>query len=566
MRKKTKLLIMIILIAIVVIAIFVNKKLPSFKIIVSDSVFEEFQSGQTNVIIGEKRINLENPVLMKEGQLYLPIDFVNKHISNNVFWDEEEEIFTLTNEKEMIRFKPDKYSSEVNYKKQKIEDKVILKNNILYIPFTLIEEKYNIIASYNEDEDLVMLDDTTIDRFVASVKQRSARVRMESNIKSPILETIYRDDEIMTYGSDNGWTLVRTLNGTIGYINEKHIEHLREINKEPLKIYEPHPVRNQINGEIVMVWDQIGKGYNLDFNSAKYKDMQGVNVLSPTWLEFEDDKGNLTDNATKSYVEKAHGQGYQVWPLMSHNFENSVWTHDILSSTENRDRVIKQLVDFVKKYNVDGINIDIENLEQKTERYWVQFMRELYPIMREQGVYVSTDVYVPSPWTVHYNRAEIAKSVDYFIIMAYDQHWSGSEEAGSVGDLPWVQQAIENTLEEVPEEKVILGVPFYARLWREDIDENGQLKLSTRALGMNAVKKELQEHKVIPGWDEVLGQYYAEYIKDGATYKVWMEEQDSIRERTRLVSQYNLAGISGWKLGLESPETWKVINEQLKQK
>ncbi len=566
MRKRTKLLIMLILISIVAIAILVNKKLPSFKTIVSGSVFEEFQSGQTNVIIGEKRINMDNPVLIKDDQLYLPIDFVSKHISNNVFWDSVEEVFTITNEKEVMRFKPDKSTYEVNYKKQKTKDKIILKNEILYIPFKLLEEKYNIIASYNKDEDLVILDDTTIDRLVATVKQRSGKVRMEPDIKSPILETIYRDDEIMTYGSENGWTLVRTLSGIIGYVNEKHIEHSREISKEPLKVYEPYPVNNEINGDIIMVWDQIGKGYNLDFSSDKYKDMQGVNVLSPTWLEFEDAKGNLTDNGTKSYVEKAHGQGYQVWPLMSHNFKNSDWTHDILSSTENRDHVIGQLVDFVKKYNVDGINIDIENLEQKTERYWVQFMRELYPIMREQGIYVSTDVYVPSPWTVHYNRAEIAKSVDYFIIMGYDQHWSGSEEAGSVGDLPWVQQAIENTLEEVPEEKVILGVPFYARLWREDIDESGQIKLSTRALGMSAVKKELQENKVVSDWDEVLGQYYAEYEKDGGLYKVWMEEEDSMRERARLVSKYNLAGISGWKLGLESPETWKVINEQLKQK
>ncbi len=565
MRKRTKLLLIVVVFSIVALSLFINKRLPNFKTVISEDVFDEFHTGQTNMVIGEKRISLVNPVLIKGEQLYLPIDFVDKHITNNVFWDEQEKVLTITNPKEMTRYKPDQNTYEINYEKHKTDKKILLNNNVVYIPYDLLQEKYNIIASYNKESNLVILDDTTIDKFVGIVTRRTSQVRLQPDIKSPILETSYQDDEIMTYGSEEGWTLVRTLSGNIGYMNEKHIEHAREVKKEAFKTYEAHPIKNEINGDIVMVWDQIGKGYSVNFDSPKYKDMQDVNVLSPTWLEFEDPKGNLTDKGTRSYVERAHGKGYQVWPLLSHNILNSNWTHDILSSTKNRDRVIKQLIDYVETYNIDGINIDIENLEQKTGPYWVQFMKELYPIMREQGIYVSTDVYVPSPWTIHYNRAEIAKSVDYFVIMAYDQHWSGSEEAGSVGTLPWVREAIENTLEEVPEEKIILGVPFYARLWREDVALDGSIKLSTRALGMSGVRQELKDNQVTPLWDEVLGQYYAEYEKDGGLYKVWMEEEDSIRERAKLVSKYNLAGISGWKLGLESPGAWQVIHEELKK-
>lgn len=565
MQKRTKLVLVVLVFGIVALSAFIQKYMPNFETIISENAFEEFKVGQTNVVMGEKRISLEKPVLIKDDQLYLPIDFIKKHITTDIFWDAQEEVLTITNPKEMIRFKPDESTYEVNYKKHKTENKIILKNDTVYIPFILLEEKYNVIAMYNEDMDMVILDDTTIDRLVGVTIQKSAKVRTQPDIKSPILETIYKDDEVMTYGTDDDWTLVRTLSGNVGYVNEKHIEHLREINKEELKTYAPHPLKNEIQGDIVMVWDQISKGYNLSFDAPKYKNLQGVNVLSPTWLQFEDPKGNLTDNGTKSYVQKAHEQGYQVWPLMSHNFNNSEWTHDILSSTQKRDRVIEQLIDYVKEYNIDGINIDIENLQQKTGPYWVQFMHELYPIMREQGIYVSTDVYVPSPWTVHYNRAEIAKSVDYFVIMAYDEHWSGSEEAGSVGSLPWVQQAIESTLEEVPEEKVVLGVPFYARLWREDTDKNGEFKLSTRALGMDAVKQEITSNKATPIYDEATGQFYAEYEKDGGLYKIWIEEEESMSDRVDLISKYNLAGISGWKLGLESSETWRLINEQMKK-
>ena len=248
---------------------------------------------------------------------------------------------------------------------------------------------------------------------------------------------------------------------------------------------------------------------------------------------------------------------------MSHNFSNGQWTRGILTSTHKRDHLIGELVDFVKKYNVDGINIDIENVQEETGPHWVQFMRELYPIMKELGITVSTDIYVPSPWTIHYNRSEIAKVVDYLVIMAYDEHWSGSEEAGSVGSLPWVQSAIEQTLDEVPEEKVILGVPFYSRLWREDINASGALELSSRALGMDGVKNELADQEITPIWDEETGQYYAEYEKDEGLYKVWIEDETSMAQRVGLARQYNLAGISGWKLGLEGPETWEVIKEQI---
>ena len=563
MRRKNKLILTLVFLSIVALSALLYKTLPSFKTIVSDKAFEEFQSGQINVVIGGERVSLESPIVIKDQKLYFPIDFVNKHISTDVFWDEEEHILTITNPKELIRLKPNKGTYEINYKKHKIQEAIELNNDKVYIPYALLEEKYNIIATYNEETDLVILDDTTIDRVVGTIIHSSAKVRTEPNVKSPILQTVYRDEQVMTYGSQDKWTKIRTLEGNIGYVNEEHVTFLKEISKEPLKKYDPSPIKNPVKGPVVMVWDQIGKSSKVDFNSTKYTDMQGVNVISPTWLEFEDAKGNLTDNGRKGYVEWAHSQGYKVWPLMSHNFSNSKWTHEILSSTHKRDRVIEQLVDFTQKYNVDGINIDIESLQEKTGPYWVQFMHELYPIMNELGITVSTDIYVPSPWTIHYNRSEIAKVVDYLIIMAYDEHWSGSEEAGSVGSLPWVQVAIEQTLDEVPEEKVILGVPFYARLWREDIGEGGDLQLSSRALGMDGIEKELADNLVTPIWDEQTGQYYAEYEKEEGLYKVWLEDEKSMKRRVGLARQYNLAGIAGWKLGLEAPETWEIIKEQI---
>ena len=299
MRKKHKLILTLVFLSIVALSALLYKTLPSFKTIVSDKAFEEFQSGQINAVIGGERVSLESPIMVKDGKLYFPIDFVKKHISSDMFWDEEEHVLTITNPKELIRLRPGKATYEINYEKHKLKEAVELNNDKVYIPYSLLEEKYNITASYNEEMSLVILDDTTIDRVVGAIIHSSAKVRTEPDKKSPILQTVYQDEQVMTYGSQDKWTKVRTLEGNIGYINEEQVTFLKEITKEPLKKYEPNPIKNPVEGPVVMVWDQIGKASKVDFTSKKYTDMQGVNVLSPTWLEFEDAKGNLTDNGKK---------------------------------------------------------------------------------------------------------------------------------------------------------------------------------------------------------------------------------------------------------------------------
>jgi spore germination protein YaaH len=239
-------------------------------------------------------------------------------------------------------------------------------------------------------------------------------------------------------------------------------------------------------------------------------------------------------------------------------------THEVLSSTEKREYVIKQILAFSALYDLDGINIDFENVGSDDGEYFVQFIKEITPYLKNQGLVVSVDMSVPRPWTEHYNREALGEIIDYLIIMGYDEHWSTSPESGSVASIGFVLEGVEDTLLSVPKERVILGLPYYTRRWREEIID-GEIVVSSKALSMSAAYNMLIENNAEINWDEVTAQYYGEYEISGILYRIWLEEERSIEEKVSLVQLYDLAGAAGWKLGLEKDEVWDVLYEYLKE-
>jgi len=143
--------------------------------------------------------------------------------------------------------------------------------------------------------------------------------------------------------------------------------------------------------------------------------------------------------------------------------------------------------------------------------------------------------------------------------MAYDEHTSGSEKSGSVSSYNYVKDAIENTLKEVPAEKTIIAVPFYTRRWKETVEEDGTLKITSEAYGMQQAMNVLSDYGVEPVWDETTKQYYGEYESGGSVYKIWLEEDNSIEAKMELINEANVAGVAGWKLGLEKSSVWNII-------
>jgi len=287
-----------------------------------------------------------------------------------------------------------------------------------------------------------------------------------------------------------------------------------------------------------------------------------LHVVSPTWFHLQKD-GLVTNLADSNYVKWAHQNGYQVWGLFSNSFDLDI-THQMLSDPDLRIKVIKQLLSYVDLYQLDGINLDFENVYLKDKDLLVQFVRELTPLMHEKDRTVSIDVTFISKsenWSMFYDRKK-----DYVMVMAYDEHWGSSPVSGSVASLPWVEKGIERILEEVPNDKLILGVPFYTRLWIEEKDENGEVHVSSKALSMEKAEKWIEENQAEIQIDPIAMQKYVEVQKDSVTYKIWLEDGFSMQKRIEIMKKYRLAGIAAWRRGFESEDFWSLMADYISER
>lgn len=375
-------------------------------------------------------------------------------------------------------------------------------------------------------------------------------VEWDNNIRTVIIETPLEEK---TEG------VINITQDTTQIITETTTEIATETTTVDNNIIEP--AVNQKQDGIKIVWDQTSKPIN--DSAAKRVPINGLDVISPTWFEIKNNNGDIEDKGSLEYAKWAKEQGYQIWGLVSNSFDAKI-THNTLSSPEKRKKIINSLVEYAKKYNLDGINIDFENVAKEDGKYYLQFIKEATPIFKQNGLVVSVDMYVPTPWTAHYQMAEVGKIVDYVIIMAYDEHYSTSKESGSVSSLPWAEKYMTEATKLVPKDKLIMGVPFYTRVWTETKKSNGSVSVVSKSLKMDEAIKLLEDNNAKIVWDEKTRQYYGEYFSDGTTKKIWLEDEKSMEERMKVARHLDVKGISGWKRGHENNATWDVINKYFK--
>jgi spore germination protein len=308
-----------------------------------------------------------------------------------------------------------------------------------------------------------------------------------------------------------------------------------------------------------MFWEAV---YERKPNPAKFADLPGINVVSPTWFSIIDVNGNVRSQADSAYVDWAHTQGMEVWGLLSNSFEADLTT-EALSTYDRRMNTIVQMLKYADLYNLDGINIDFENVYTKDGPNVTQFMRELKPMAQSRNLIVSIDVTPKSNsemWSLFLDRRALGAVSDFLIVMAYDEHWAASPVAGSVASLPWVKNSINRIIEEdeVPAEKLILGIPLYTRIWTEKT-EKGETKVSSKAVSMNAVQEILAEKKLTPVLDKEAGQNYVEYKEEDVLRKIWIEDKVSLAARVELAQSFGLGGVASWNRSFANPEAWEAL-------
>ena len=503
-----------------------------------------------------------------DGHIYVDYNFVHDTLNSRFYWDHNENILLYATSRDLISAEADsnKYlitKSSVDYGRPVVK----ANSDSAYIDLDFVKEYTDLTYKYIKDPNRIIITNQWGDYETASVKKNST-VRVKGGIKSPILKDITETTDVTVIEQGDKWSKILTADGIIGYVQNKRMSDIST--KTRTSDFTPDTFAHITKDfNICMAWHQVTNSSANANIASVLSSTKGVNVISPTWFYLNDNNGNLANLASLDYVNYCHSQGVEVWALVSNLENKDADSAEVLTHTSKRQNLVNQIVSMAIQYNLDGINLDFESLNQsKVGDAYIEFVRELSIKCANNGIVLSIDNYVPTSYTAFYNRAEQANFADYIVIMGYDEHYAGGD-AGSVSSIGWVKQGVADTLTEVPADQIILGMPFYTRVWqltpkdtssKDSSDSNdSSYDVSSKIYGMRAADALLTENDVTKTWDQESGQNYAEFTSGDSTFKVWLEDANSAEERLKIVKDNKLAGASFWKLGFETSDIWNTI-------
>ena len=578
-RRKRNLGIKIALLIILVIAAVVGAFLwkrysPSDEEYDRNAYFGIEKEGQLAITVDDQVVDPQGMIL--DGKAYIQYETVRDYINSRFYWDPNENILLYTLPTDMVSVEVGSQDYSVS-NERKSEDYVILRTegSTAYIALDFIQQYTNIDYEVYDNPSRVMIVTDWGKTTVAKVR-RDTQVRYQGGVKSPILTQISKGDEVTVIESEEHWKKVRTVDGFIGYVKNSALR--KEETKTISRDFEEQEFTSiSKDYTINMAWHNVT---NSDANSGVLEmiaQTKGLTTIAPTWFHVADTDANLTSIASAEYVNYAHQSNIEVWAAVR-DFDGGIDSNDesyeVLSHTSKRQKLINQLISEALRVGIDGINVDFERISEDCGEHFIQFIRELSVRCRQNGLVLSVDNYVPMSFNTQYDRKEQGIVADYVVIMGYDEHYAGSPEAGPVSSYNYVKDGIEATLKEVPAEKVISGIPFFTRLWQETPKTEEEIaaaagtdeaeytmNVTSEALGMTAAENTVAQAGVSVTWDEDAQQNYATWEADGVTYEIWLEDEQSIELKLKLMKDNRLAGTAAWALGQEDPDIWTLIQQ-----
>ena len=556
-KKAAPVLVVLILIVLVgaagVGSFLINRYKPGTEYMAGNEYFN--LTDENSVALIQNGELLEEQAVLIGGEPYAAYTYVESQLNSCFYWDEETKGILLTTSGGVQTLLPgDAAVAKTPGGQPAVQQE---SDGKVYISLDVVKEYTDLDYAYYNDPNRVVIRNEWDGVEQATVQSDTAQVRQKGGIKSLILADVQKGDTLLYLENLDNWCKVMTADGYTGYIRTEDISEPEAIEARTAKkdSYERITRDHKIN----LVWHQSTSTESNDAMAEMTAEMTGVNVISPTWFSVTDETGTISSLASADYVKLAHDAGREVWGLID-NFNEAFDETTDLAYASVRSRIIEQLLAEAASCGMDGINVDFENLKEAGIPHYLQFLRELTSAAHTQNLVVSVDTPVPQAYTMYYQRGEQARFVDYMIVMAYDEHFAGSEEAGSVSSLPFVQQAVEEMTRVMPADQVICGIPFYTRVWTEKF---GQSAITSEVLGMDGAKNYAKENQMTETWDASLGQNVATVETSDARYTIWMEDEQSMEEKLKVIQSADLAGVAEWKLGFERADVWSLISEYI---
>lgn len=537
----------IIVLILILLCVFILNKAKNYII--------EKTANEMNLIINNRNVteDLKHPIINENGIIYVSMDDIENYFDKYIHIEEDINEIVTTYDKQIasIGFETNKLT--LNGSTKKVQAHAIEKDEVIYLPISEMQEVYNVEMAVSDKN--ITLD--SLDRKqVKAYTKSNLSVKWKADIFSKTVDKVKKGDVLIAIEDvDKGWTRVRTQSGEVGYVKTSKLTNYTTVRDDFVE-------EKQIQGKVNMFWDYYSKYVKCPDRTGQV--IEGVNVVSPSFFYIDED-GEFQDkvgDAGKQYIEWAHSNNYKVWAMVQSDEAGIKTTSTILNSYAKRQELIEKIIEVCVEYQLDGINIDFENMYEADKDKFSRFIIELEPRLNEIGAVLSVDVTAPDGdpnWSLCYDRNVIGHVADYIVFMAYDQYGNSSTKPGTTAGYNWVETNVKKFIdnEDVEPSKIILGMPLYTRQWT--IDSNGEID----GKGVVSMLNTKIPNNVEKQWDEDLKQYYIEYKSGSDTIKMWIEDGTSIAAKVSLVTKYGLAGTSCWRKDMETSNIWSVINTEL---
>ena len=512
-----------------------------------------------NLVINNKNVtsNLKKEILIEEDNIYISKQDLGNFFDKYIYEDTENNNIVTTYNNKIASISLEKNKININGSTKNTYAHAENKEGTIYVPITELEDVYGIEIKYLPDSKVLTIDSTSKEQKKGIIT-KNVSVKSSTKFISKTIDKVKKGSYVIVVSEDKGYTKIRTENGKVGYVKTNKVANTVVVREEMQET-------KQIEGKVNMVWD-----YYSEVASAPDRTgvtMDGVNVVSPAFFHLNT-SGELTENVGtqgQAYIDWAHSNGYKVWPMVQ-NAGNGMLnvTSDIMNDYNKRQKLINQIVNYCVKYKLDGINIDFENMKKEDKDMYSRFIIELTPRLKDMGIVVSVDVTAPDgseTWSLCFDRNVIGDVADYIIFMAYDQYGTSSNKSGTTAGYDWVNLSLNKFLktEEIKNNKIILAIPLYTRLWTED--SSGKVIKQSTVTIKNV--DSILPSGVNKQWDENLKQYYVEYQDGQYTKKMWIEDEKSLKEKINLINSNNLGGVASWEKGMETDNFWTFLKENL---
>lgn len=510
-----------------------------------------------NLVINNKNVtsNLKNQVLIENNTIYLSQSDIENFFDKHIYKEDETNKIITTYGKKIAAIGFEKNSININGSDKEIYAHAIEKDGQVYLPISEMKDVYDVEIRNIEKTKVVTMDSLDREQKKAIVTSNLS-VKSSTNFLTRTVDRIKKGDSVIIISSDKGYTKIRTEKGKIGYIKSKKVTN-------EITVREEMKEEKQIEGKVNLVWDYYSNVGSAPDRSGTSID--GVNVVAPAFFYLDDD-GNLKDNIGEkgeNYINWAHDNGYKVWPMVSNAEAGLTVTSEIMNSYAKRQKLIEDIVDKCVEYKLDGINVDFENMKQEDKDLYSRFIIELTPRLKEMGLVTSVDVTAPDggeTWSMCFDRHVIGDVADYIIFMAYDEYGVSSTKPGTTAGYDWVKLSLNKFLqtEEIESNKIILGIPFYTRVWTTDPSGKSTSKTVSMKKTESVIPDGTQKQ-----WNDDLKQNYVEYTDGNNKKQIWIEDIDSIKSKISLITENNLGGVASWQKDMELDEIWSVLKGEI---